>query len=238
VPESDGQLLTGAFAEFRDEVAPYVRPDGAAATRETVRRRKRNHVIALGALAVLVFAVPAAASAMAGGDPSGPPAPQIANSRQVSPAPAKPAPHVAPPSSGTPRSTAPSSRSSATVRERTVTGKVFGFSTPSRNIMCVLADDDANWHGVRCDVRQQTWKLPPKPATCPYEYGSGIRLGTDAAIDCATDSVSSEVHTTLQYGEAATLGDFRCEVADTGVRCDNNSTGHGFTASRSAYRLY
>jgi hypothetical protein len=67
--------LAAAFDEFRGDVAPYVHPGGTARIRETVRSRKRNRTIVLGAVAALVVAIPAAAYAAIGGDRHGPPRP-------------------------------------------------------------------------------------------------------------------------------------------------------------------
>ncbi|WP_432982108.1 hypothetical protein [Dactylosporangium sp. CA-233914] len=70
----DDQLLAGAFADFRDEVAPHVKPAGTAAAHETVLRRHRVRMIAATTLAALVVAAPVVAYAAAGDDSHGPPA--------------------------------------------------------------------------------------------------------------------------------------------------------------------
>ncbi len=42
----------------------------------------------------------------------------------------------------------------------------------------------------------------------------------------------------LPYGDALTVGDFTCRIAETtGATCDNTRTGHGFTVSDTAYNL-
>jgi hypothetical protein len=74
VIDFDDQLLAAAFADFRDEVAPHVKPAGTAAARETVHRRHRVRMIAATTLAALVVAAPVAAYAAIGGDAHGPPA--------------------------------------------------------------------------------------------------------------------------------------------------------------------
>lgn len=70
----DDQLLARAFADFRDEAAPHVKPAGTAAAHETVHRRHRARMIAATTLAALVVAAPVAAYAAIGGDSHGPPA--------------------------------------------------------------------------------------------------------------------------------------------------------------------
>ena len=69
----DDALVAGAFAAFRADVAPYVRPAGTTAARETVRHRKRVRTIAAVALAVLVIGVPVTAYAAVNGEPHAPP---------------------------------------------------------------------------------------------------------------------------------------------------------------------
>lgn len=66
-------LLQDAFATFRGEVAPHVRPLGSATVHETVRRRKRNHTIAAVAVLALLVIGPPTAYAMVNADPHGPP---------------------------------------------------------------------------------------------------------------------------------------------------------------------
>ncbi|MFI5915675.1 hypothetical protein [Dactylosporangium sp. NPDC051541] len=69
----DDELLTGAFAEFRNEVAPHIKPAGTVAARETVHRRHRVKMLAATTLAVLAIAAPVVAYAAVSGDPHGPP---------------------------------------------------------------------------------------------------------------------------------------------------------------------
>jgi hypothetical protein len=66
-------LVAGAFAAFRSDVAPYVRPAGTAAAHETVRHRRRVRAVAATTLAVLVIGAPVVAYAAINGDPHGPP---------------------------------------------------------------------------------------------------------------------------------------------------------------------
>jgi hypothetical protein len=74
VADFDDHLLASAFADFRDEVAPQVKPAGTARARDTVHRRHRARMIAATTLAALVVAVPVVAYAASGDDSHGPPA--------------------------------------------------------------------------------------------------------------------------------------------------------------------
>ncbi|WP_328654988.1 hypothetical protein OG598_14825 [Micromonospora sp. NBC_00330] len=105
----DDQMLAGVFAEFRNEVAPYVRSGGAAAAHETVRHRKRVRAIAATALAALFVVAPVTAYAAMSGDSHGPPA-QVGESQSPTPGPSTPGP-----SSPEPTTVAPSGGASPKV---------------------------------------------------------------------------------------------------------------------------
>ncbi|GAA2363361.1 hypothetical protein [Dactylosporangium salmoneum] len=72
--DHDDQLLTNAFAGFRDEVTPYVKPAGTAAARATVQHRHKVRAVAASGLAALAIAVPVVAYAAGGAKSNGPPA--------------------------------------------------------------------------------------------------------------------------------------------------------------------
>ena len=116
-------------------------------------------------------------------------------------------------------------------REITAT---YGFTLPSRNIGCLMTAD-----AVRCDITAKSWKAPAKPATCDLDWGNGLSVDTEnpATEVCAGDTVMGAAET-LPYGESAKLGNFLCESASTGIKCENTATGNGFTMSRQSYRIY
>ncbi|GID98065.1 hypothetical protein ACFQFC_13050 [Amorphoplanes digitatis] len=64
--------LAAAFDEFRGQAAALVKPAGADRTRESVRTRRRNRRVVIGALAALAVAIPPTAEAALSGDPHGP----------------------------------------------------------------------------------------------------------------------------------------------------------------------
>jgi hypothetical protein len=59
VTDREDKLMTALFADLRREVAPHVRPAGAAAAAVTVRRRRRTRAVAGAALAVALLVGPA-----------------------------------------------------------------------------------------------------------------------------------------------------------------------------------
>lgn len=99
----DDKLLAGAFAEFRDEAVPYVKPAGTAAAHATVRGRKRAHAITVTTLAALFVVGPITAYATVDGDPHGPPPTAIGESGSPTPTPS--ASTSGPTVSGTPAGT-------------------------------------------------------------------------------------------------------------------------------------
>ena len=62
---------------------------------------------------------------------------------------------------------------------------------PTGNIACDLGGSDAAVvGGVRCDIRDQTWVPPPKPADCELDWGGGLSLADGAAtVTCTSDTV-------------------------------------------------
>lgn len=70
----DDRLLAHAFADFRDDLTPHVKPAGVAAAHDTVHRRHRVRMIAATTLATLFVAAPVAVYAASSDDSHGPPA--------------------------------------------------------------------------------------------------------------------------------------------------------------------
>ncbi|MGP4058769.1 DUF6636 domain-containing protein [Mycobacterium sp. 4D054] len=112
---------------------------------------------------------------------------------------------------------------------------VVGFTSPSGNIGCILAEDS-----VRCDIAARDWTPPPRPADCPdfTDYGQGIYLGPTgpARFVCAGDTALGS-GPALDYGQLRVGGGLSCESEPSGIRC-SNSHGRGFAISRQAYQLF
>ncbi len=135
------------------------------------------------------------------------------------------------------------------------------FSTPSGNIICGGGLGDAGWD-LRCDVNQHSWRLPPKPADCEFDWGHGTYLAKGrAGLTCVSDTVAgsdlvgmegtwwngkpgSQVVSTergkvvaLAYGASMRFGPITCLSQSDGLHCTDTTTGAGFDISREAYRL-
>lgn len=112
---------------------------------------------------------------------------------------------------------------------------IVGFTSPSGNIGCMLADDM-----VRCDIAARDWAPPPRPADCPdfTDFGQGIYLEATgpAAFVCAGDTALGG-GPALDYGQVRAAGGISCTSEPSGMRCAN-SDGHGFVISRQAYQLF
>ena len=112
---------------------------------------------------------------------------------------------------------------------------LVGFTSPSGNIGCILAEGT-----VRCDVAERDWAPPPRPSDCPdfTDYGQGITLDTTgpASFVCAGDTALGS-GPALPYGQFEAGGGVSCSSESSGMRC-SNSDGHGFTISRQDYTLF
>ena len=115
------------------------------------------------------------------------------------------------------------------------------FTTPSRNISCRLTDTSPTGDGeARCDVAQTTWSLPPKPADCAGAWGGGAAVSgaEPARLTCASDIAADPGLRVLEYRQAVSYGGVVCDSQETGVRCVNRATGHGFRVARASYDLF
>jgi hypothetical protein len=108
------------------------------------------------------------------------------------------------------------------------------FQSPSGNIGCFI-----NKSGVRCDIRQRSWRPPPKPRSCDVDFGQGVALDRRgrAGFVCAGDTTLG-AGPALAYGDAIRRGRFRCSSRTDGMRCVNRRNGHGFFLSRERVRRF
>jgi hypothetical protein len=102
------------------------------------------------------------------------------------------------------------------------------FRTPSKNIRCGYFAAV-----LRCDIATGLRPLPPKPATCDFDWGQTYVLQRSGrtTIGCVSDSVFSPTARVLTYGTTWRKGGLVCRSRATGLRCANAS-GHGFFMSR------
>ena len=138
----------------------------------------------------------------------------------ASTAPASPAPTSAPPP----------------VAEQ-VFADATGFSTPSGNIACLVADAEA-----RCDIVDSAWPddvRPGRPPDCAGAFGDALAVSGEDRGDfvCHGDTVAGS-GPTLDYGQALRVGGTVCTSRESGVECRIDDTRHGFSISRTRYSLF
>ncbi|MFD1534730.1 DUF6636 domain-containing protein, partial [Pseudonocardia aurantiaca] len=187
-------------------------------------RRRRGMLAAVVAAVVAVAAIAVVAVVLlnrGGGAPPPTAAPQATGGPQAPPA-------------------APSAAADGVQVFDVATDNRFGsgsarFATPSGNIACALATGEA-----RCDVRERSWQIPATPAGCDLAYGTGAVLtaGQKGKLSCVGDTLSDPSLQVLAYGQAVRLGDVVCTSRETGVRCEDGRSGHGFAVARASYELY
>jgi hypothetical protein len=113
-------------------------------------------------------------------------------------------------------------------------GAATFFKTPSGNIGCVISKSLA-----RCDIRQKAWDPPPRPASCPVDWGNGLVVNRRGIgrFTCAGDTVFGGKRV-LGYRESIRRGRFRCTSYRNGMRCVNLRNDHGFKLARRLARWF
>ncbi|HYH82948.1 MAG TPA: DUF6636 domain-containing protein [Longimicrobium sp.] len=114
--------------------------------------------------------------------------------------------------------------------------QLHGFRTPSGNIGCMAANQDGRWE-LRCDIGEKEWS---GPAVRDCELDTGDSMGMNATgrpyAVCHGDTVLGQ-GAALAYGTTWRAGPFNCTSQRTGVTCRNRAQ-HGFTLSRTSYRMF
>lgn len=145
------------------------------------------------------------------------------------------------------------------------THRSVAFGSPTGNINCAAYLDQGagrGW-GLRCDVLERSWTLPPKPADCEFAWGFGVSLdAAGARLVCASDTVTYEARVgaegvwwggqpgsqvvsdprrgdlvALAYGATITMGAITCQSRQDGMHCTNTTTRAGFDVNRESYTL-
>ncbi len=97
------------------------------------------------------------------------------------------------------------------------------FFSPSGNIYCWMRDDDQTAAAVGC----QTVSSPHHLVKMGAQGRLKIRRVPAAQCGCVPDNLR-----TLAYGKQTTVGRFRCESREVGVRCTVIHSGKGFLINR------
>lgn len=154
------------------------------------------------------------------------------------------APATVAPSTSAPATATPTTAASATTAApgattwpppsiRVTTEREYvAFRTPTGNIACEIGNE-----GASCEMRDYTWRLPPKPRECEFDWIGGAATSVGHAFQlglCRSDTVMG-VERVLAYGTGVRFGRFTCVSERAGVTCASE-TGRGFFISRGAVR--
>jgi hypothetical protein len=99
------------------------------------------------------------------------------------------------------------------------------FYSPSRNIFCGISDDSRS-RAAECQSR-----VPPQKAIVYADGRVTVCRNRTAANRCNLGN-PGEGTPTLAYGRQLTVGRFRCESMQIGVRCTVIRSGRGFLINR------
>src|SRR5262249_61184902 len=86
---------------------------------------------------------------------------------------------------------------------------------------------------LRCDIREQTSKRPPRPKDCDLDWGDSYSVGVTGSgyLTCHGDTTADTSDPVLAYGKTWSAYGFSCVVATTGLTCKNGQA-HGFFLSQ------
>jgi hypothetical protein len=96
---------------------------------------------------------------------------------------------------------------------------------------------------ARCDIKKHSYRVPPKPSTCiDHSYGIGAFILGNAKADYVCTGqplwLNPEPGDVLAAGKSVSLGPVSCSILTSGVRCTNESSGHGFKISAKKLKLF
>jgi hypothetical protein len=108
------------------------------------------------------------------------------------------------------------------------------FQTPSGNIFCEIIASE-----LRGDLMTQTNPRPPKPVSCPVDFGGAFAVESrgKASILCHGDTLYNQSYPKLPYGATWTKNGITCESKQTGLTC-KNMMGKGFFLSKANQVLF
>lgn len=110
------------------------------------------------------------------------------------------------------------------------------FRSPTGNIVCDL-DGTTGLGFAECEIRQHTYE-PQLARDCPSSWANSLILkqGREVTFSCSPRSRFEDGLPEQGYGFPLKVGEITCVLdRDTGVRCEDATTGHYFELSRQAY---
>ena len=105
------------------------------------------------------------------------------------------------------------------------------FQSPTQNISCEIYDDRAS-----CSIYARDYG-DAGLEDCDGTYFS-MEIRDSASPACGSEFATDGMAMTLEYGESVKSEGFACSSADDGMRCWNQSNGHGFKIAREGYSTF
>lgn len=92
------------------------------------------------------------------------------------------------------------------------------FKTPSGNIACMSIE-----RVLRCDLRENSAPLPPRPRDCEGDFGNAFQMGIKGKSGriCHGDTVFGGNQPVLAYGHTWQYQGFTCVSQMNGLTCRN-----------------
>ena len=114
----------------------------------------------------------------------------------------------------------------------------YSFTSPSGSFYCGIAPASYGDPGFAV-CQGETIPVPPRPAECRtgISWGGGMYVNDAGKVDyvCAGGLILSDGSSkVLPYGAALAVAGMACTSAETGMRCVNDRTGHGFRISTAS----
>jgi pimeloyl-ACP methyl ester carboxylesterase len=108
----------------------------------------------------------------------------------------------------------------------------YGFTSPSGRFECGINPPTAGYPAM-AGCQGETNPVPPRPADCDPEisWGGGLYVDDTGEVDyvCAGGLMFGDGNSrVLPYGAVLAAEGMTCTSAETGMRCVNDRTGHGF----------
>lgn len=107
------------------------------------------------------------------------------------------------------------------------------FVTADGNVSCIMRSSF-----IRCDMTEHSWKSPPQPKSCEFDFGSSFYIDEKgkAGFACVSDATGA----TRKYepGTVFRTGPNVCRLRKEGKVLCKNDGGGGFNISRKHYEIF
>lgn len=118
----------------------------------------------------------------------------------------------------------------------------YGFTSPSGRFYCGIVPPSGGDPGM-AGCQGETTPVPPRPPDCSTEisWGGGLYVNDTGKVDyvCAGGLMFSDGNSkALPYGTVLAVAGMTCTSAETGMRCVNDKTGHGFRIASASNELF